>query len=69
MDDATTEVPDAPHDNVPGGHHLPRVAPLQEDRWDARFRGLLTTAPRHPGGGVPNITGRQLVVDGGLSAV
>ncbi|MEU2716828.1 carboxymuconolactone decarboxylase family protein [Streptomyces sp. NPDC007205] len=49
MDDATTEIPDASR------NRLPRIAPLPENRWDARLRGLLTAAPRDPGGGVPNI--------------
>ncbi|MBC2901602.1 carboxymuconolactone decarboxylase family protein [Streptomyces cupreus] len=49
------DVPDPPHNRIPGGNHLPRVAPLPEDRWDARLRGLLATAPRDPGGGVPSI--------------
>ncbi|MFF7973397.1 hypothetical protein [Streptomyces sp. NPDC007905] len=69
MDDATTEVPDAPHSNVPSGNCSPAVEPLPVDRWDARLHGLLATAPRNPGGGVPHITGRQVLVDGGLSAV
>ncbi|MGW0552941.1 carboxymuconolactone decarboxylase family protein [Streptomyces sp. NPDC002926] len=56
MDDAATEVPDAPPSgHLPGGSRLPRIAPLPEDRWDARVRRLLATAPRDPGGRVPNI--------------
>lgn len=36
-------------------HALPRLGPLPEDDWDARTRHLLATAPRDPGGRVPNI--------------
>ncbi|MFI7413064.1 carboxymuconolactone decarboxylase family protein [Streptomyces sp. NPDC049627] len=33
----------------------PRLMPLPEERWDARTRKLLATAPQDPGGRVPNI--------------
>ncbi|MFF3326769.1 carboxymuconolactone decarboxylase family protein [Streptomyces sp. NPDC002889] len=55
MDDVTNEVPDAPDGSLGGDRRLPRVAPLPEARWDAGVRALLTTAPRDPGGRVPNI--------------
>lgn len=48
MDDPLTDGPDT-------RRLLPRIVPLPEDHWDARVRGLLATAPRDPGGRVPNI--------------